>query len=1293
MKARVKASARFRAGDGARWHRGLGASPRWSLAAITVLLGLGLVGLALVGSAASQSGGPRPDERLGTFPSGDEPPEQVPTQNPTHREDQDAAFEAQRRKKEKLQSKEAKEERKRSKAEHKNKNRSEALALAKEKHPKFVAAPVWEPFTLRDGDRIKRYEGQSAAVVEHDQGPPSLVESTLPLVTTSASGQRRPVELALEDRGGAFSPRNPLVETSISKDLAEGVSLPAIDLEVSPLAGPETSTPTLVEDKAFWANVATDTDLIVSPRPGGFETLHLLRSEDSPERLDLRFRLPPGAVLRRSEREARTLEIVRDGRPLAEVAAPLAKDAQDADVPVSYELRGDTVSIRAEHRQGDFAYPVLVDPDVVEDYRFWSTNSGLDYNGWTAGPYAGAWHSNDPGGYYWSAGNVFNNRAGSYQNGLHVYGPGYDRYYYAGLNYAEWQLAAPGNSHIWYAQFNDAMFWSDYQSCYFMGIWTAAIYNYEEDYPGAPPDRRAYRQHCGNQGNYYHVGWYLCARSNCDRNGGYTGNRLNFGVNMQGSGYRRDFHAYLSGAAAWLNDKNDPRIEQEYVPSGWTKDNELLKVYAHDDGLGMKRSRFFSPTQSDYAVTEFNDGCDGARHRRCYPRLTTHRYIDNLNEGVSRVALQAWDIVDRYSNFEWEVRVDRTGPSIDVYGDLRQLQTDTSGRDLYGLRVDATDGTPNGQIHERRSGVKSIRILVDGIEQFSKTQDPGCGPDSCSLSLDDEEYLLDTDDFSEGSHRVRVEVVDEAGNLPTINEWTITIPRDGYYGQQVSNWQTAVEQRVDASNPLPLSGPMPPAPSRWRDPVDCERSEAALHDCFAANQHWADDFQRWLDANRMLTEPPSVLPDPPIYEYARSETARQLTRGIEAMFKLVKRSAADPTARLRLAVSFHAPQSKQTVTTLFSGLDVGQANVALRGIHDPRGFAISAGYRSPLVLPLADHLTRFYEAQRAENALDIGEFEEVTRGEVEGDPPEEDELAAVEEALAGERALRPTLQADGPYVKGLAAEFSVTALLNAFNGADSPLKDVRVVAADASGTEALDTLLTNAEAVKTGLTGPTRAAQSTPTCDARGDNTDTKSPLFYAPGNVSAKVALYGADEQNGLYRKRAAMNFRWKGTGLAFYCGDDEGDRGFEPETKVFWQRPRWATDQEEQWKTNMPNPYLDDLNGGRRTNLKKDEYPDFAVGSAHARRLRYNRLYYTRNILNRGERNEGTTVVRVQSVRKASGGLEQLYCNGRGRTNSSCFFRDQTGCVAHQPLRTPRMRRYLIAWLSSTNRCATDP
>ncbi len=148
--------------------------------------------------------------------------------------------------------------------------------------------------------------------------------SPVPLRAEDEDGSKEPVSLELSDQGDSYTLENPLAEVRISKRAGEGIALPDLGVRVLPEAAAGAAEPEVIADKLFWANVALDTDLLVRPVAEGVETFHQLRSEDSPEDLELGFELPAGAVLRETDEGA---EIVQDGRAVARIAPPTAVDA------------------------------------------------------------------------------------------------------------------------------------------------------------------------------------------------------------------------------------------------------------------------------------------------------------------------------------------------------------------------------------------------------------------------------------------------------------------------------------------------------------------------------------------------------------------------------------------------------------------------------------------------------------------------------------------------------------------------------------------------------------------------------------------------------------------------------------------------------------------------------------------------------------------------------------------------------------------------------------------------------
>ncbi|HXB65962.1 MAG TPA: RHS repeat-associated core domain-containing protein [Solirubrobacteraceae bacterium] len=186
--------------------------------------------------------------------------------------------------------------------------------------------------------------------------------STAPLRAVSVSGEKRPVDLRLKASGGGLAPANPLVAVSIARDSDGGVAVGHDGLRVA-LLGTNVAGSVMHGQDAFFGNVRPDTDAVVAPKLAGAELAVVLRSRLSPERLRYRVTLPAGAVLRQVAGGA---FVSRNGVLLARIPAPSARDAQGTAVPVDMVVVGDELLLTVAHRHLDLAYPLLVDPEVVE---------------------------------------------------------------------------------------------------------------------------------------------------------------------------------------------------------------------------------------------------------------------------------------------------------------------------------------------------------------------------------------------------------------------------------------------------------------------------------------------------------------------------------------------------------------------------------------------------------------------------------------------------------------------------------------------------------------------------------------------------------------------------------------------------------------------------------------------------------------------------------------------------------------------------------------------------------------
>jgi hypothetical protein len=211
-------------------------------------------------------------------------------------------------------------------------------------------------------------------------------------------------------------------------------------------------------------------------------------------------------------------------------------------------------------------------------------------------------------------------------------------------------------------------------------------------------------------------------------------------------------------------------------------------------------------------------------------------------------------------------------------------------------------------------------------------------------------------------------------------------------------------------------------------------------------------------------------------------------------------------------------------------------------------------------------------------------------------------------------------------------------------------------------------------------------------CDDRNEQSDDgRAPKTYMPNRWPRLNSSLSSNDE-----KLHVLMFGWFADGgLAYYCGDDDGDRGFEPEVTVYPdENERWSTDwpHEDQDEdavdgrlTNIPNPFYDDLDNGRdpdgpSNSYDTQKYPDFAIMTPNARRFRYRRQYFERFRTNSGLSNVGTAVYSASSTKNASLAdqkMFKLFCASKLYHEPSCkFTRDKT-CLAYRRLSDPRADR----------------
>jgi hypothetical protein len=638
----------------------------------------------------------------------------------------------------------------------------EAEALAARSFSGLILAPSFGRYEPPTGLELDHYLGKDAALLTPDQGaqngvgadqvPGSVVQSLLPLRAPNEAGQLRPTDSSLVSAGNHFEPANPPVETRFPTDLSAGIKLPEIDLVATPENAAEAGAATVLgEDKAFYSEIATDTDFLAAPSEGGAEALWQLRSARSPEQVRLELDLPHGAEVRATF-HGLAAEVVRGGETLATIEPPAAFDADHAAVPIKMRPDGNGVVLTIAHRSGDWKYPILVDPAIDQAY-FWPIGTPCpsadrtNYPGWRWTSILGDYPDSPPWSYFWPGCDA---SWGLVSEG-YPQAPG--NWHWQGW-WAQWQWAPPPNSYVQSVTFNSAglYFSSNLETA--CSAW--GIYSTRQGAWG------------GSESICYPFDHWDLAYSagSADDDDNVAVSQLWVPQTWQ---YINSFWTTLRGAHIIVSDRHAPTVGATSPNSPWAGENTWIDdgsaqysmvVSGSDLGLGIKKLYLSGTAANPPPATHT---CSDAQSNRC-PGYWDTTFSYRMDEGRHRVAYQSEDLVGNQSATSygpWQL-IDRSGPSVQASGTM----TDD---DFYNVDITATDGndtSPSAQ----RAGVTGIKVFLDGTEVASDTQP--CPPGSCPMTAS---YELPFDGWTAGTHSVRIEATDALGHIGS-QTLTPTVP-------------------------------------------------------------------------------------------------------------------------------------------------------------------------------------------------------------------------------------------------------------------------------------------------------------------------------------------------------------------------------------------------------------------------------------------------------------------------------------------------------------------------------------
>ncbi len=653
-----------------------------------------------------------------------------------------------------------------------------------------LASLELDPARYLTSSTLERNLQNEGGAVVSNEGQTELMEAEIPAEVRDENGELGKVDLSLEATSEGFQLANPVVEVEIPTAPSEGVAIEGGETTITQAGtDPESSAQRFGDKDVIYPDVQTDTDLLVSPLSTGVEFFDQLRSIESPETLRFDLDLPESAELRANDGVAEVYE----GEALtALVSPPHAIDAQGTSVPVTMDVQDSSIVLHVAHREGDYAYPILVDPEFTQNdwvnnawifgYRYDVLEDGTFQHNSNIGFYNDRWCR--PGGPCWGTG-----------RGLFVGVP--SGTWGAGL-WSQWTYTPPGetsyltgyliNPFYRYDQTNTAC-WSDKhpEPHDYDGLWV-------ETSPG--------------QGfyNYLYTNRALAAPNASVYNG--YGDVMVFGMGTGGGANDpcwRDL--YAGGIATYMTDPDNPTLDPiSGYPTSWIDNSKMygVNVSAHDPGLGVSNIMLLT---SKGETRLYPSVCQGTHDSPCGRDMTGKLEFNgnNFAEGKSEAKVMASDALLRPSSiYSWTAYVDNTPPEVTLSSQLAEATNEEgpaekeqkpakpkTGEDklrlpVYNLKIEATDGIKGSEAN-MRSGVKNIEIFLDKktTPETVPWKAQSCsGPEySCPMTVN---YPLGLTGLSGGTHILKVVASDQLGHTRTREIEFKYIPATGMKDEYVT---------------------------------------------------------------------------------------------------------------------------------------------------------------------------------------------------------------------------------------------------------------------------------------------------------------------------------------------------------------------------------------------------------------------------------------------------------------------------------------------------------------------------
>jgi RHS repeat-associated protein len=637
------------------------------------------------------------------------------------------------------------------------------------------------PLDVPAGWQVLKHVGEHGAVLVSPTGEHRYVDSPVPLVVTSANGERSPLDLELEGDADGWVPKNAAADVSLPAQLSDGLAVgdSGVKLFVPGSAGADGSK-VPGQDAVIYSDAVAgaDADFAAAPTAGGLETFIQVRSPAAAESSELRLDLPVGASLVQDP-VSRTIAVVRDGRAFLMVLPPTGVDAQGEPVEVTMTVTGDSITLHYPHRDKDLAYPLAIDPAIIE------TSVATDTWAW------GVTDSTFTASTSCRPDLAGNSCAGG-ANGLWMYKANGTQ---SGRNFGQWVYSVPHSTggDITTARIASFQTLNQHAEGYgdsaqspmlINGILNTTSGQWSASWSTPVWVSGGYHANAGPQ-------LQVSGDPNSAANAGAKVAIVALDHPAAGTRWASSY-AFFGGASVAIIDPDGASVDPIASPGLWFGANSqyLIHTVAHDRGLGVYSYTLFrdlvdpAHVYQNYSSSPPNkDVCDSLAAHPCPQDPPPHDmkldpWDPRLPEGIDHMTMCAYDLVvnvpAQCANFD--VKIDRTPPVLDALAGSLKKAADRGTvltKDAYTLTVDAHDGAVvNGG--PTQSGVVRVEYWVDGVLKASNGATVNgaftCVATQCPTHPDVNSFVYQPADYAATgpTHTVVAKVYDRANNNPLV---------------------------------------------------------------------------------------------------------------------------------------------------------------------------------------------------------------------------------------------------------------------------------------------------------------------------------------------------------------------------------------------------------------------------------------------------------------------------------------------------------------------------------------------